>query len=161
MLIRPNIRNSLNTVLFFFQSRYTKMVLNIMFFHTVTVTPTCEDTVLSLDNSIQSPNFPYKYNPNETCTWAVIALSGRQLQIKFKDFRLEPSKDNLLIYDGSSNNSAIIQRLTGTSLPSDVISTGNSLFLVFISDDNIYYNGFNLQYFIKGTLIHITLRWLT
>ena len=125
------------------------------------VTTTCANTVLSSDRSIHSPNFPHKLNKNEMCTWAIIAPFGKQLQIKFKDFRLEPSKDNLMIYDGSSNNSAIMQRLTGTSLPSDVISTGNSLFLEFISDDNIYYNGFNLQYFIKGRLIQITLRWLT
>ena len=125
------------------------------------VTTTCANTVLSSDRSIHSPNFPHKLNKNEMCTWAIIAPFGKQLQIKFKDFRLEPSKDNLMIYDGSSNNSAIIQRLTGTSLPSDVISTGNSFFLEFVSDDNIYYNGFNLQYFIKGRLIQITLRWLT
>ena len=125
------------------------------------MTTTCANTVLSSDSSIHSPNFPNKLNPNEMCTWAIIAPSGKQVQIKFKDFRLEPSKEVLMIYDGSSKNSAIIQRLTGTSLPSDVISTGNSLFLEFISDDNIYYNGFNLQFFIKGTLIQITLRWLT
>ena len=127
----------------------------------MTVRTTCANTVLSSDSSMHSPNFPHKLNKIEMCSWAIIAPFGKQLQIKFKDFRLEPSKDNLMIYDGSSNNSAIIQRLTGTSLPSDVISTGNSLFLEFISDDNIYYNGFNLQYFIKGTLIQITLRWLT
>ena len=127
----------------------------------MTVTTTCANTVLSSDRSIHSPNFPHKLNKNEMCTWAIIAPSGKQVQIKFKDFRLEPSKDNLTIYDGSSKNSAIIQRLTGTSLPTDLISTGNSFFLEFVSDDNIYYNGFNLQYFVKGTLIQITLRWLT
>ena len=127
----------------------------------MTVTTTCANTVVSLDSSIHSPNFPNKLNPNEMCTWAIIAPFGKQVQIKFKDFRLEPSKDNLTIYDGSSKNSAIIQRLTGTSLPTDLLSTGNSFFLEFISDDNVYYNGFNLQYFIKGTLIQITLRWLT
>ena len=127
----------------------------------MTVTTTCANTVLSSDSSIHSPNFPNKLNPNEMCTWAIIAPFGKQVQIKFKDFRLEPSKDALIIYDGASKNSAIIQRLTGTSLPTDLISNGNSFFLEFISDDNIYYNGFNLQYFIKGTLIHITLQWLT
>ena len=125
------------------------------------VTTTCANTVLSSDSSIHSPNFSHKLNKNEMCTWAIIAPFGKQVQIKFKDFRLEPSKDNLMIYDGSSKNSAIIQRLTGTSLPTDLISTGNSFFLEFVSDDNIYYNGFNLQYFIKGRLIQITLRWLT
>ena len=125
------------------------------------VTTTCANTVLSSYISIHSPNFPHKLNPNEMCTWAIIAPFGKQLQIKFKDFRLEPSKDNLMIYDGSSKNSAIIQRLTGTSLPTDLISTGNSFFLEFVSDDNIYYNGFHLQYFVKGTLIQITLRRLT
>ncbi len=91
------------------------------------------------------------------CTWAIIAPSGRQLQIKFKDFRLDPSKDSLMIYDGPSKNSAMIEKLSGTSLPNDVISTGNSVFLEFKSNENKYYNGFNLKYLIKGTLIQMTL----
>ena len=120
----------------------------------MTVTTPCANTVLSLDSSIHSPEYPYKYSPNEMCTWVLVAPSGRQIQIQFKDFRLEPSKDNLIIYDGPSKNSAMIQKLNGTSLPADVISTGNSFFLEFISDDKIHYNGqFNLQFFIKGTLI--------
>ena len=120
----------------------------------MTVTTTCANTVLSLDSSIHSPEYPYKYSPNKMCTWVVIAPSGRQIQIQFKDFRLDPSKDNLIIYDGPSKNSEMIQKLNGTSLPADVISTGNSFFLEFISNDKIHYNGqFNLQFFIKGTLI--------
>ena len=120
----------------------------------MTVTTTCANTVLSLDSLIHSPEYPYKYSPNEKCTWVVVAPSGRQIQIQFKDFRLEPSKDNLIIYDGPSKNSEMIQKLNGTSLPADVISTGNSFFLEFISNDKIHYNGqFNLQFFIKGTLI--------
>ena len=126
------------------------MYLNL--FYKVAVTTTCANTV-SLDSSISSPNFPFKLNNNEMCTWAIIAPSGRQVQIKFEDFRLDPSKDNLKIYDGPSKNSAMIQKLNGTSLPADVISTGNSFFLEFISDDKIHYNGqFNLQFFLKGTL---------
>ena len=102
------------------------MYLNL--FYKVAVTTTCANTV-SLDSSISSPNFPFKLNNNEMCTWAIIAPSGRQVQIKFEDFRLDPSKDNLIIYDGPSKNSAMIQKLNGTSLPADVISTGNSFFL--------------------------------
>ena len=119
----------------------------------MTVTATCANTVVALDNSIHSSNYPYKYNHNEACTWKVVGPSGRQLQIQFDDFRLEPSNDNLVIYDGPSKNSAMIRKLNGTSLPNDVISTGNSLFLEFISDDKVHYNGFNLHFFIKGTLI--------
>ena len=95
----------------------------------MTVTTPCANTVLSLDSSIHSPEYPYKYSPNEMCTWVVVAPSGRQIQIQFKDFRLDPSKDNLIIYDGPSKNSEMIQKLNGTSLPADVISTGNSFFL--------------------------------
>ena len=126
----------------------------------MTVTTTCANTVLSSDSSIHSPNFPNKLNPNEMCTWAIIAPFGKQLQIKFKDFRLEPSNDNLIIYDGPSKNSAMIQKLNGTSLPHDVTSTGNSFFLEFKSDGKINYNGFDLQFFINGTLIQMTLSWL-
>ena len=142
----------------FFQLIYIIFVPDLIFCFKVAVTTTCANTVLSSDRSIHSPNFPHKLNKNEMCTWAIIAPSGKQVQIKFRDFRLEPSKDSLIIYDGPSKNSAMIQKLNGTSLPTDVISTGNSLFLEFKSDENKYYNGFNLKYSIKGTLIQMTLR---
>ena len=107
-------------------------------------------------NSIHSPNFPYTYNPNTECGWAITGPSGRQLNLTFKNFALEENKDILKIHDGHSKDSPIIKTLSGTTLPEDVVSTGNSFFVEFKSDGQNNRPGFDLHYLIKGTLNRIS-----
>ena len=81
--------------------------------------------------------------------------SGRQLQLKFNDFSLEPYNDVLIIRDGHSETSRIIHSLNGSTLPADVVSRGNSFFVEFISDAHEDYHGFQLEYLIYGKLLPV------
>ena len=80
---------------------------------------------------------------------------GRQLKLTFNDFALEANNDLLTIHDGHSKDSPIIKTFNGTSLPQDIISTGNSFFVEFKSDGQHNYHGFDMQYHIKGKLIQV------
>ena len=119
------------------------------------MTTNCAETVVAESNSIHTPNYPSTYNPNEECGWAITGPSGRQLKLTFNDFALEAENDILAIRDGHSKDSPIIKTFNGTSLPQDVISTGNSFFVEFNSDGQHNYHGFDMQYHIKGTLIQV------
>ena len=123
---------------------------SILLFSAVKVTATCSDTTDSLTNSIFSQNYPSTYNSNTKCGWQISAPIGRQIQLRFNDFRLEPENDVLIIHDGHSETSVILKTYKGTTIPADVVSTANSLYIEFISDAQINYHGFELQYFIKG-----------
>ena len=114
------------------------------------MTATCSGTADSF--TLHSPNYPSTYNPNEKCSWEISGPPGRQLQLKFNDFRLEPINDVLIIHDGHSQTSPIIATLNGTSLPDDVVSTGNSFYIEFISDAQVNLHGFELEYQIKGKI---------
>ena len=128
-------------------------LIKTIFFFQVRVTTNCAETVVAESNSIHTPNYPSTYNPNEECGWAITGPSGRQLKLTFNDFALEAENDILAIRDGHSKDSPIIKTFNGTSLPQDVISTGNSFFVEFNSDGQHNYHGFDMQYHIKGTLI--------
>ena len=123
-------------------------------FYVVTLIARCAGTADPTSNTINSPNYPSPYGPNEECHWKLSGPSGRQIQLKFNDFQLGPSPDNLAIHDGHSKTSKVIKTLKGTSLPEDVVSTGNALFLVFTSDAEKNYHGFELEYFIHGKMIN-------
>ena len=123
----------------------------------VKVTTNCARTVAAPTNSINSPNFPYTYNPNTECGWNITGPSGRQLNLTFKSFELEANNDILTIHDGYSKDSQIIKTFSGTTLPEDVVSTGNSFFLEFKSDGKNNRPGFDLHYLIKGTLSRVSI----
>ena len=102
-----------------------------------------------MKNLIHSPHYPSNYNLNDTCNWKLIGPRGRQLQLHFHDFQTEKNADKLTIYDGQTSGSSEIVELHGESIPSDVISTGNSLFLEFHSNDVLTYLGFEIEVTLK------------
>nr|XP_046918231.1 uncharacterized protein LOC124498515 isoform X2 [Dermatophagoides farinae] len=104
-----------------------------------------------------SPNYPNNY-PNDTeCERVIQAPHGYQISIEFRDqFSLEDSPncayDYLEIRDGPYGYSAPLAKLCGPDFPRDIISNDRYLFLRFVSDDSIEYQGFRAVYsFIKMT----------
>lgn len=86
-----------------------------------------------------------------------LAPHGYQISIEFRDqFSLEDSPncayDYLEIRDGAYGYSSPLAKLCGPDFPRDIISNDRYLFLRFVSDDSIEYQGFRAVYsFIKMT----------
>lgn len=58
---------------------------------------------------------------------------------------------SLQIYDGSTDSSAILAQLCGSSLPGTITSTKNQLLIKFTTNDIITAPGFSAQVnFVKG-----------
>ena len=57
------------------------------------------------------------------------------------------SYDFLKVWDGLSPGDIRIGDLTGSTIPSPVVSYGNTMFLNFLSDDSERKAGFTLQYY--------------
>ena len=71
------------------------------------------------------------------------------MKITFLDFDVEAGVkcyDSLLIYDGSDHTADRLDTLCGTTLPTPIESTGNTLFMFFLTDKDVTLNGFKLQY---------------
>ena len=79
-------------------------------------------------------------------TKCVIVL--QQVRLHFLRFILESccSCDNVKIYDGSDSTAPVIRSLCGTVLPADIIASGNTVFIQFVSDHSEIYAGFRIQY---------------
>jgi len=115
----------------------------------ISVTASCEGTSDTLQKRIWSPNYPSGYNINERCIWKIEGPPGRQLTLKFNEFTTEENFDKLNIRDGPYLSSATIQVLHGSLTPQEIVSTGSSLTVEFVSDNKTSKTGFEVQYFIK------------
>jgi hypothetical protein len=72
---------------------------------------------------------PANYAPSMSCTWNFTSTAGTRLMLSFSSFQTHQS-DFLLVYDGARLRS----RLSGTTFPSPIVSTGPVLTVVFTSD---------------------------
>ena len=54
--------------------------------------------------------------------------------------------DNVRVYDGNDATAPLLHTFRGTSIPSDVFSSGNTVFVSFSSDGSITKDGFNIVY---------------
>ena len=79
--------------------------------------------------------------------------------IEFSAFMLESSwycgNDWLKIYDGSYTNASILgsNGYCGSSKPSAMMSSGNALLIVFVSNNRWGYSGFDLSYKSLGMFL--------
>ncbi len=54
--------------------------------------------------------------------------------------------DSVAVYDGSSPAASLLTLLCGNSVPEDIVSSGNSMLVVFSSDGSITQGGFSIEY---------------
>ncbi|KAM7423965.1 hypothetical protein PAMA_000362 [Pampus argenteus] len=108
----------------------------------------CGGTLRGTAGSITSPGYPAEYDNNLDCTWSILAEPGDTIALVFNDFLLEDKYDFLEI----SGTEAPSIWLTGTTLPSPVISSKNWLRIHFTSDSNHRRKGFSAQYQVKKAI---------
>uniref|UniRef100_A0AAR2JDA1 Metalloendopeptidase n=1 Tax=Pygocentrus nattereri TaxID=42514 RepID=A0AAR2JDA1_PYGNA len=106
----------------------------------------CEHTIHSPSGTISSPNWPDKYPSRKECTWDITATPGHRVKITFSEFEIEQHQecayDHLEAFDGDSDKAAILSRLCGSKIPEPLVSTGNKMYLRFISDASVQRKGF-------------------
>ncbi|XP_068184525.1 CUB and sushi domain-containing protein 1a [Antennarius striatus] len=108
----------------------------------------CGGTLRGTAGSIISPGYPSEYDNNLDCTWSILSEPGDTIALIFNDFLLEDKYDFLEI----SGTDAPSIWLTGTTLPSPVISSKNWLRLHFTSDSNHRRKGFSAHYQVKKAI---------
>lgn len=83
------------------------------------------------------------YSDGEECDFLIEPVGAGTITLTFSDFELESGYDFLTIYDGPADDSPVLaNRLSGSSLPSSVTSTGGSMLVQFISDGSVTRSGF-------------------
>ena len=127
----------------------------IYLFAALKVEASCHNTNDEETSTIESPNYPSNYQNSKHCTWKITAPTDTRIKISSFLYSMESSSnceyDSLKIYDGPTSSSNRKARLCGRSSYSGLISTSNTLLLIFNSDGSTGYTGFQLTYSVIGT----------
>ena len=79
-----------------------------------------------------------------------LMMCQQHLRINFAHMDVEGAMgtcyDSVAIYDGSSPAASLITTLCGTEIPQDIVSSGNSILVVFSSDASVTQGGFWIEY---------------
>ena len=76
----------------------------------------------------------------------LISVILQAVRLHFLNFDLESSYDKVRVYDGSDTTAPLLHTFSGTSRPNDVISTGNTVFVSFVTDSDTTKDGFKITY---------------
>ena len=100
---------------------------------------------------IKSPGFPMPYPHDLNCTYTVQADTGSVIELDFTSFNIEKSSscswDHLTIYDSDqADEDALIGKFCGDDKPGKIFSSGQYIFMVFISDGSSNDEGWEARY---------------
>ena len=96
---------------------------------------------------ITSPGFPNDYPANSKISWLIQLPKGKFIEVNFLSFETDKyCWDSLKIYNGPSDASPVIGEFCGRELPASFISPQNKILLVFKSNGENNYKGFQLEY---------------
>lgn len=88
---------------------------------------------------------------NLNCTYLFKAQEGYRIELSFDSFQLEGAfpqcrSDYIVVRDGSSGESPLIGKFCGSNKPAPIISSENSLYFFFVSNEKDPFDGFSGSY---------------
>ncbi|CAL1534071.1 unnamed protein product [Lymnaea stagnalis] len=100
---------------------------------------------------IASPTYDDKYLPNRNCSWNITVDPGNSIDLTFEFFDLQYDtnceKDYLEIREGSNETDSLLGKYCGDFLhPKSIRSTGNQVFIKFVSNSAIQSRGFFISF---------------
>lgn len=106
----------------------------------------CSSSIYSQNNWSFGDGSGPNYCWNDTdCEWLIQPENAEQVKLSFTSFETLDG-DELYIYDGNSSDASLIGEYSGSNVPSDIISSGNSLLLKFVTDGEGQSLGWDAKY---------------
>ncbi|ESO84884.1 hypothetical protein LOTGIDRAFT_236092 [Lottia gigantea] len=106
----------------------------------------CGGEIVKDTGHLTSPNYPDEYRPNKECEWKITVPEKYSVALKFQSFEIENHDncvyDYLEVRDGHEDSSPLIGKFCGYKIPEDIKSTGNKLYVKFVSDGSVQKAGF-------------------
>ncbi|XP_059358328.1 procollagen C-endopeptidase enhancer 2-like [Carassius carassius] len=110
---------------------------------------TCGGNFTGDTGLIGSQGYPGVYPPNNKCVWRITVPQGRVVSLLFRALDLESDSlcryDFVDVYDGHINGQRL-GRFCGTTKPGALVTNGNKMQVVMVSDANIAGSGFLAVY---------------
>ncbi|CAM9531973.1 unnamed protein product [Lampetra fluviatilis] len=123
-----------------------------------TPTQVCGGWLSGPAGSFSYPNTPgsESYDHQVSCAWVIEVASNQVVRITFPFFHLEGGStcqfDWLQIHDGSSASTHMLGKFCGTTVPSELISSHNTLYFWFRSDHSVNAGGFTVVWESRAPL---------
>ncbi|XP_065334267.1 protein tolkin [Cloeon dipterum] len=99
---------------------------------------------------LESPNYPDDYPARKECVWRITVEENYQVALKFQSFETEKHDncvyDYLEVRDGHFENATLLGKICGHETPSEMLSTGNKMWIKFVSDSSIQKGGFSASF---------------
>ncbi|KAM3593822.1 uncharacterized protein V6R79_022582 [Siganus canaliculatus] len=110
----------------------------------------CGGPVIAPSGEIHSPLYPSSYPNNVDCSWVISVDPNHRVFFNFSDLNIENHSsctwDYVTIHDGPSQSSPLLSRVCGTTLPSPITSTQNTIYVRFRSDSSSNHRGFSARF---------------
>ncbi|XP_067027018.1 serine-rich adhesin for platelets-like isoform X2 [Acropora muricata] len=110
----------------------------------------CRNKLIKESGTFRSPNYPRNYPNGQLCSWNIMVNSTQRIRLIFTDFVLQEDRgtDSVTVYDGVDETGKMLGVFFGGNLPSEegIISSSNTLFVMFRSDKNGSFKGFSASY---------------
>ncbi|XP_060048215.1 cubilin [Erinaceus europaeus] len=102
---------------------------------------------------VTSPNHPDNYPQHADCIWLITAPPGKLIRLHFEEeFNIEATPNCTSSYlelrDGVDSDAPILSKFCGRSLPRTQLSSGEAMYLRFLSSNSSTHVGFKAKYSI-------------
>ncbi|KAI8513410.1 hypothetical protein Bbelb_100490 [Branchiostoma belcheri] len=106
----------------------------------------CE-SLTGASGSFNSSNYPNNYPDDHDCRYEISVTPPKVVKLTFTEFAVEEDYDYVYVYDGNTTASGFqIAKLTGTTIPKPVTSTGSFMTVRLVSDTSTNQKGFLANY---------------
>uniref|UniRef100_A0A0A1XPB1 Metalloendopeptidase n=1 Tax=Zeugodacus cucurbitae TaxID=28588 RepID=A0A0A1XPB1_ZEUCU len=106
-----------------------------------------EMSVDDTEGRLESPNYPLDYLPSKECVWKITVPRGYQVALKFQSFEVENHDscvyDYVEVRDGATEDAQLIGVFCGYKPPPNMKSSGNAMYVKFLSDSSVQKAGFS------------------
>ena len=115
---------------------------------------TCNETLRAENGVFQSPNYPRNYPDERFCSWRITVSPSHHVYLMFISFSLQADNntDGVYVYDGDNAKGRMLGVFYGGHPPpkKGMYSTSNQMLVIFRSDNNGSYPGFQAFYHTKN-----------
>ncbi|KAF1767210.1 hypothetical protein GCK72_007169 [Caenorhabditis remanei] len=92
------------------------------------------------------------YDNNLFCSYQLATLGSYKILLKFDEFITESNDDIVRVYDGDSSDKPLLGTYSGNLNPFGLVSTGNTMYVTFKTDESNVAQGFFTRFLVYSGL---------